>query len=52
MAEAWPIETQRRVTFLSVFDTLEGDYDETIDVACQRVLVLQRTNHIGPSANG
>ena len=32
MADQWPIETQKRVTFLSVFDTLEGDYDASIDV--------------------
>jgi len=31
MAE-WTAATQKRVTFLSVFDTLEGDYDESISV--------------------
>jgi len=31
MAELTPT-TQKRITFLSVFDTLEGDYDESISI--------------------
>jgi hypothetical protein len=32
MAEQWTEATQRRVTFLSIFETLQGDYDASIEV--------------------